>query len=258
MILKFNKWLIKETLGISNEVENFSSRIKFYVEIDFTNNDFTNKKYDLKLLPNFNLDEIIFDINILEIHYINNPIVASIYRNNKTLIVEINPKNLSITELEENLNHEINHIYNDIKGLKTKDEYRIAIKFKNIISQNPSYPYSVQLMTFIYLSQPTEIYATTSELFYSIKNANIITKYDFNKYLVNNLVWKNANHLLNSDTRILWNHIISENTDNYIIEFFNIKDINKWLINKQIRFHNAGKEYKKRLARLSNLLNINH
>jgi hypothetical protein len=256
MIHKFNKWLINETLGVSSEVEKFVHEIESFFKVDYSSNNFTKKTYNLNKFKSMGLNyNVIFGIDFLNINYTDGDYVATVKRIGNILNVNINPINLNIDELQEALNHEINHIYNDMKGLKTKSEYLTSVQVLDVIDQKKN-PSTYDLVNSIYISQPTEIYATVSEMYYAIQRNKITTKLQFNQYLVSNVIWKNADFLYKVDMKNLWNNIISEGTDQHLIQIFYINNLNNWLKNKEIQFHKAGKEYKLRISRLASLLNI--
>lgn len=244
--------LLREKLGISDEVEKFSNYLYSFISVELINKekyieyDLTKINYPYKNFFKYNKVVVESDVNF--------NFEANISENNNILILKFNPKYIiENNDLKINITHEIQHIFTYRKGLKINISYNDAMSLKNFIDPN-IFPYTSKFLNMIYYTSPTEIYAITHEIFTLIDNDIIKTKMNFRKFILNNQIWKYADYLEKSNIVDIWSGIMKEKTDDIIIEHFKIKNIKKWLIYLNKLFINSGKEYKKRLAKLSAMI----
>lgn len=251
-ICYYREFIINEALGVNKDVMNFSKQLCTLIIGDINK----SLNYNYYQIPNYlNISKINFYYQNLNTHN-----VASITydKNLNELIININLNNITnFADLQETINHELLHAHSQVKGY-----YTISKEYQKISQMNDkfgaNFGYVGKFVYILYLMNETEINSYIHELYIHVKNQNITTKSEYNKWIVKNELYLNYKYVLtNFDIYFIWNEIKKEGFDNYLIKELNIKNINSWLIKKEKNLIKMATEAKKRLLKMGELFDRN-
>ena len=248
---------LNERLGIEPKIEDYA-RVIFedIVRNNKINKDFISYMIDVEIAFAKKSQSDILSYDYIMVYYEKSDKFEahlSEDKETKTLILTINPDYATTENLFNLLIHEINHIYNRNKGLKTEFDYILSSNIKNYLDVN-EHPQTLYLVDCISNCAKTEIYSHVSELYSKIKQLEIKNKFEFNQFLAKNSFWRYTINLGNINVKELWQDIIKEQTDGLLVGVYDIKDVDKWLDKIKKVFEETSKEYKKRIGRLIDLL----
>lgn len=227
---------LMETLGNANVLDKYSNIIVDYISAYFKDG---GRKQDL-LVMKLIIKEL--GINKIHINFSDKP--TSVYKKDDILMLNID--NIIRDDLQADIDHELQHIYINEKGNKTKKEYFIC---NDLIQRTTGH--TKAFLTLYYLSFKDEISANIHMFHRQIGINGIKTNKQFKVFLTTHELYNIViNRMMNIASKIdeykEW--IITEGFEDILVKEFSM-DLDSILsiAGKQIK--EAGEDYKRKLSK---------
>jgi hypothetical protein len=181
--------MINEVLGVSSLIEEPSKTLSSFILSDLLNKNYTPKIYQGSI---FFKSLLINNLSIIYDKKSNDEMSVEYDTKLKNIVLSIHKYDLSEQEIYKTLMHELTHVLGEYNGHTDKSFYKKILYLLDILNKDS---YSYKFIYMVYLSQDTEINSMISELWSDI-NYNITNKSEFNKYIINNQLYKNSKYMI--------------------------------------------------------------
>lgn len=230
-----NKYEVYNYLFYINEKLGYNSSLVRFIDIII-------EKIENRIDDIFNFDLDIDQLSIDKIEININDKETFIKKENSTLKLNIEYDRLG--DLRTTINHELHHIFINIKGNKTNDKYFII----NDLIQKTSGKTHAFLILY-YLSFKDEINSNIQMFHSIIADNNIKNKDQFLKFLHNYDLYNVAIKMKNIDILTYWSEISKEGNCKLLIDELNIKNISEFLKKTNDFIINSGDTYIRKLSK---------